>query len=36
LPGASSYAMPHEHPQDRVNEEEEFSELLAMLQGGKL
>ncbi|KAH9569666.1 hypothetical protein CY35_02G002700 [Sphagnum magellanicum] len=35
-PGASSYAMPYEHPQDRVNEEEEFSELLAILQGGKL
>ncbi|CAK9273951.1 unnamed protein product [Sphagnum jensenii] len=36
LPGTSSYATTNGSSQDGVNDEEEFSELLAMLQGGTL
>jgi hypothetical protein len=36
LPGTSSYATTNGSSQDGVNDEEEFSELLAMLQGGML
>ncbi|CAM6049218.1 unnamed protein product [Sphagnum compactum] len=36
LPGTSSHATTNGSSQDGVNDEEEFSELLAMLQGGTL
>jgi hypothetical protein len=36
LPGTSSYATTNGSSRDGVNDEEEFSELLAMLQGGTL